>query len=64
MSTAYPPQPEVGDKCDCELAALEHVLETPLVPGELVGWLQDVLRVLIRLGPMVRKQSNTITLSV
>jgi hypothetical protein len=53
MSTSYESHHQLCEELSQSLAALESALETPLVSGELVTWLQEVQQDINQLAPEI-----------
>ncbi len=45
---------QVTDTLTVQLAAWERALETPIVPGELVGWLAAIQEGTVAIGPLLK----------
>jgi len=56
MSTSYESHHQLCEELSQSLAALERALETPLVSGELVAWLQEVQEDISQLGPELHQR--------
>jgi len=56
MSTSYESHHQLCEELTQALAALERALETPLVSGELVTWLQEVQQVISQLAPEIHER--------